>query len=140
MKNDDFSEMIFYYNITHLETIDESEKFVIELDESTWVDYLTGMVTVLSIPKRRFGIKTSLEIPEILKDGNNVSEYSDFIKKSSRRNNVDDIIEMDLIEEPKWSSIREEFYTDGIITSIACFGTNETFDSFRKQIKSNYSF
>jgi len=42
-KNENFSEMIIYFKLIKSKGIDNAEKFVMELNQSTWTDYLTGL-------------------------------------------------------------------------------------------------
>lgn len=135
-KDEKYSEMTIYFDLTNPEKIDNAEKFVMELNQSTWTDYLTGLMVALSLNKNRFGVRTSLEIPTIQKDNENYQTYSEFIKKSAVRHQADQIIDLDLLDSIKWQEEYNDFMSNSQISTIANFGTEETFEMFRQNIKS----
>jgi len=127
--------MIIYFELTNPQRIDNAEKFVMELNQSTWIDYLTGLMTALSLNKNRFGVRTSLEIQEIQKDNENYKTYSEFIKKSAARHQPNKIIELDLLDSVKWKKENNDFLSYSKIASISKFGTEEIFEMFRQHLK-----
>jgi len=134
-KNENFFEMIIYFKLIKLKGIDNAEKFVMELNQSTWTDYLTGLMTALSLNKNRFGVRTSLEIPEIQKDGENYKTYSEFIKKLATRYQPDKIIDLDLLNDVEWQKENNDFLSYSKIVSIAKFDTKEIFEMFKQHLR-----